>query len=238
MLQGLVPIKKCLRITASAGAVELTWGMFRPGVERLQGEILDYLHFEVAAPARESARVIEFLQAVFRTPAVFPGPRLGRGEVAATPFAAALGAALVYLIAPDGHAATAAIAFLGLEVLAIAITLACVRRWIRASRFIELSGEGLAVGPDAGSARRIPWQDISLARVHCLAGAPASSLTKLEVRLANGETFFIRCFPDAALLAGALSPSAGLVRTARELVARGATPRDAARSAGLQLGGA
>jgi hypothetical protein len=53
------------------------------------------------------------------------------------------------------------------------------------------------------------------------------------LRLANGGTFFIRDFREAAQLAAVIDPPADRVQAAWQLVAKGTTAENAARAAGL-----
>jgi hypothetical protein len=233
MLYDVLPVRKSLVIESIGPDIEITWGMFQPGVERLQTDILDYHQLEVVKPAAESARVPDFLRLLFRTPRVFSARRLGRTEVAGTAIVLPAVGVLFCLHFAQYGLATAIGAYVVLATAAVAIGVAMIARWIRATRFIQLGPHGLAVGPDAGSARLIPWDDLALVRVHAVAGSPPSSLTRLELRQRDGRAIFIRSFPEAALLAAVIDPPADLVRHSWRLIADGQDPLAAARTAGL-----
>ncbi len=70
-------------------------------------------------------------------------------------------------------------------------------------------------------------------RVHV--GSVSTPGTRLELRLANGDTFFIRDFREAAQLASLIDPPADKVQAAWQLIAKGATAEDAAREVGLSV---
>ncbi len=97
LLNLAVPIYKSLVIESTGPRIEFGWMTFRPGVETLQKEILDYLQLAVQKPARESARVAEFLSLLFRQPKTFPGPHIRRFEVVAAVAPSALCGLLLYL---------------------------------------------------------------------------------------------------------------------------------------------
>jgi hypothetical protein len=68
-------------------------------------------------------------------------------------------------------------------------------------------------------------------RVHI--GSVSAPGTRLELRLVNGDTFFIRDFREAAQLAALIDPPAEKVQAAWELIAKGSTAENAARAVGL-----
>ncbi len=231
----VLPVRKSLFLESSGPVVEITWGMFRHSVARLQAEILDYHQLEVLRPAGESARVPEFLGLLFRTPLVFSGPRLGRSEVPGTILALVAAGVLFCLHFREFGLATALAAYLSLAGLAIGGGAAVLSRWIRKTRFIRLNSEGLSVGPDVETACLIPWAELALVRVHAAGGTP-SSLTSIELRRRDGTAVIIRSFPEAARLAAIIDPPADLVRQAWRLIREGQDPVAAARAAGLSDG--
>jgi hypothetical protein len=231
----VVPIYKSLIIESTGPRIEFGWMTFRPSVEKLQKEILDYLQLRVQKPARESARVAEFLSLLFRRPKTFPGPHIRRFEVVAAVAASALCGLLLYLQFnkenPDVMDAVYAMA--GTTVFVCAVGFPLQIRRMRAQRFIQLSAAGIAVGPEERSARLIPWNSILLVRVHV--GSVSTPGTRLELRLANGDTFFFRDFREAAQLATLIDPPAEKVQAAWQLIAKGSTAEDAAREVGLRV---
>jgi hypothetical protein len=233
LMQLVVPIHKTLIIESSGPRIEFGWLTFRPGVERLQKQILDYLQLTVQRPAREAARVSEFLSQLFRRPKTFPGPRIRRFEVVAAVAAAALCGLLLYLQwnRENPNVMGAVYTMAGTTVFVCAVGFPLQLRRMRAQRFIQLSAFGIAVGPDERSACLIPWRDILLVRVH--PGSASQPGTRLELRLAGGDTFFFRDFREAAQLAAVIDPPADKVQAAWQLMARGATVEDAARAVGL-----
>jgi hypothetical protein len=228
-----VPIYKKLIIESTGPRIEFGWMTFRPGVEQLQKEILDYLQLTVQKPARELARVSEFLSLLFRQPKTFPGPHIRRFEVVAAVAASALCGLLLYLEfkKEDPNVMGAVYAMAGTAVAVSVVGFPLQLRRMRAQRFIQLSSSGIAVGPEERSARLIAWSDILLVRVHD--GSVSQPGTRLELRLANGGTFFIRDFREAAQLAAVIDPPADRVQAAWQLVAKGTTAENAARAAGL-----
>jgi hypothetical protein len=233
LLNLVVPIYKSLIIESTGPRIEFGWMTFQPGVEQLQKEILDYLQLTVQKPARESARVSEFLSLLFRRPKTFPGPRIRRFEVVAAVAASALCGLLLYLQwnKEDPNVRGAVYAMAGTTVLVCAVGFPLQIRRMRAQRFIQLSASGIAVGPEERSARLIPWSSILLVRVH--AGSASQPGTRLELRLANGDTFFFRDFREAPQLAALIDPPAEKVQAAWQLIAKGSTAENAAREVGL-----
>jgi len=230
-----VPIKKSLRIESAGSPIEITWGMFAGGIDHLKSEILDYRDLAILQPAREAARVPEFLSLVFRRPVIFSSSRLGRTEVAATIIVVPVAVGLIGLhLTRFGFANALAFAAL-LTVAAVVVGAFILRRWISDTRFIRLSGDGIAVGPSAQAARLIPWTDLVSVRVHALSGSPPSSLTHLELKLRNSDSFFIRAFPAAARLAALIDPPAASVREGWRLIAEGKDAPSAARAVGLPI---
>ena len=196
-------------------------------------EILDYLQLTVQKPARESARVSEFLSLLFRQPKTFPGPRIRGFEVVAAVAASALCGLLLYLqFIKDPNVRDAIYAMAGTTVFVCAVGFPLQIRRMRAQHFIQLSASGIAVGPEERSARLIPWSSILLVRVH--KGSASAPGTRLELRLANGDTFFFRDFLEAAQLAAVIDPPAEKVQAAWQLIAKGATAENAAREVGLR----
>jgi hypothetical protein len=235
LLNLAVPLYKSLVIESTGPRIEFGWMTFRPGVERLQKEILDYLQLTVQKPARESARVPEFLSRLFSRPKTFPGPRIRRFEVVAAVAASALLGLALYLQwnRQDSNVAGAAYAMIGTVVFVSAVGFPLQWRIMRAQRFIQLNASGIAVGPEERSARLMRWHDILLVRVH--PGSASKPGTRLELRLANGDTFFFRDFREAAQLAAVIDPPAEKVQAAWQLMAKGATAEDAARVVGLSM---
>ena len=188
-----------------------------------------------ARPARESARVAQFLSLLFRQPKTFPGPHIRRFEVIAAVTASALCGLLLYLQfnKEEPNVRGAIYAMAGTTVLVCVVGFPLQIRRMRAQRFIQLSAAGIAVGPEERSARVIAWSDILLVRVHI--GSVSTPGTRLELRLANGDTFFIRDFREAAQLASLIDPPADKVQAAWQLIAKGATAEDAAREVGLSV---
>jgi hypothetical protein len=234
LLHLAVPIYKSLIIESTGPRIEFGWMTFRPGVEKLQKEILDYLQLTVQKPARESARVSEFLSLLFRRPKTFPGPRIRRFEVVAAVAASALCGLLLYLQwnKEDPNVKGAVYTMAGTTVFVCAVGFPLQIRRMRAQRFIQLSASGIAVGPEERSARLIAWSSILLVRVHV--GSASTPGTRLELRLANGDSFFFRDFREAAQLAAVIDPPAEKVQAAWQLIAKGATAENAAREVGLR----
>ncbi len=231
----VIPIQQSLILESTGAPLEITWGAFRPGVDSLQREILDYWQLQIVKPAGDDARIPEFLRRLYATPVVFAGPRLGRAEIAGTILAVPVVAAVVCLhLRALGFATALAVAGV---LLAVGLTVGALllRQWIAATRFIRLSTDGIAIGPEERRARLIPWPDLLFARAHALAGSPPSSLTKLELRLHSGETVLIRAFPEAARWARLIDPPADAVRDAWRRIATGVDAATAARAAGLPL---
>jgi hypothetical protein len=233
LLHLVVPVYKSLVIESTGPRIEFGWMTFRPGVEQLQKEILDYLQLTVQKPARESARVSEFLGLLFRQPKTFPGPHIRRFEVIAAVAASALCGLLLYLQfnKEDPNVRGAVYAMAGTTVAVCAVGFPLQIRRMRAQRFIQLSASGIAVGPEERSARLIPWSSILLVRVHV--GSVSAPGTRLELRLANGDTFFFRDFREAAQLAAVIDPPAEKVQAAWQLIAKGSTAENAAHAVGL-----
>ncbi|HXA14270.1 MAG TPA: hypothetical protein VNW23_04015 [Opitutaceae bacterium] len=235
LLHLVVPIHKKLIIESTGPRIEFGWMTFRPGVEKIQKELLDYLQLTVQKPARESARVAEFLGLLFRQPKTFPGPRIRRFEVVAAVAAAALCGLMLYLQfnKQDPNLKGAVYAMVGTAVAVSVVGFPLQLRIMSAQRFIQLSVSGIAVGPEERSARVIAWSDILLVRVHD--GSVSKPGTRLELRLANGDTFFIRDFREAAQLAAVIDPPPERVQAAWPLIAKGATAENAARAVGLSV---
>ena len=233
LLHFWVPIHKQLIVESSGPRIEFGWMTFRPGVEKIQKEILDYLQLTVQKPARESARVAEFLGLLFRQPKTFPGPRIRRFEVFAAVAAAALCGLILYLQwnKEDPSVMGAVYAMVGTAAAVSVVGFPLQLRIMRAQSFIQLNASGIAVGPEERSARLISWSDILLVRVHD--GSVSKPGTRLELRLANGDTFSIHDFREAAQLAAIINPSAERVQAAWQLMAKGTTAEEAARAAGL-----
>lgn len=231
----VIPVEQKLTLETRGDPVEITWGMFRPGVAALEREILDYWQLQIAKPAAEDARIPEFLQRLYARPVVFAGPRLGRAEIAGSILAVPVAGAVFCLHLRDLGFATALALYGVLAVVALVAGALWLRQWIGSTRFIRLGADGIAIGPEERRARLIPWPELALARVHTPAGRPPSSLTKLELRLRSGESVFVRAFPEAARWALLIDPPAGAVREARRLMAAGEDVLTAAREAGLPL---
>jgi hypothetical protein len=230
-----VPVKKSMLIESTGLPIEITWGMFAGGIEHLKSEILDFRDLAIVQPAREAARVPEFLSLVFRRPVIFSSSRLGRTEIAATIIVVPVAVGLIGLhLARFGFANALAFAAL-LTVAAVTVGAFILRRWISDTRFIQLSGDGITVGPSPQGARLIPWTELASVRVHAPPGSPHSSLTHLELKLRNNESFFIRAFPAAARLAALIDPPATSVRAAWRLIAEGKDAPSAARAVGMPM---
>lgn len=167
-------LRKSLVVAAAASELEVTWGMFKPRVERLQREILDYYQLTVLAPDKEEVRVPEFLRRLFQAPVVFASPRLGRNEIfLSILILPVVGAYLVLRLAPDYGLARPLAGYAVFVGVAVPVAILVTRAWIRATRFIQLSADGISIGPDAASARLIPWHGLAFARVHQFGSQPS-----------------------------------------------------------------
>jgi len=229
-----VPWSKRLILATAGPEIPLTWGMFEPSVETLQRDLLDYLQLSVRRAERDAARVPQLQRLLYRQPVALRCIRVGRSEVflsiigllvVAAYFAVHFGPSLGYLRALELYVVLAA--------AGLAIGYVIWRRWVGATRFIELREGGLSLGPSAQEARLIAWEEIAFARVHDVPGGLGTSLTKLELRLRDGHALYIRSLPEAAQLAALLDPPAERVRRAWELINAGRPARAAALEAGL-----
>ena len=234
-----IPHFKSVIITAAAGELEIGWDVFSPGVSRIQTRILDYFDSRMLRLAREAARLSEFQRRRFGEPLDYSGKVSGStlAVVFLTITVAAIG--VLQLLLPPFYDT----AWVWIPIGTGFVGLYALHDWWqgRPFRHIQLEADGLAMGPSAGAARLIPWDQILFVRRHTkstsYSGGKATPLTTgVEIRQTNGDSRVLSGMAPANLdeFAALIDPPVDLVQQAHQRIAAGESPEAAAVAVGIR----
>jgi hypothetical protein len=234
-----IPNFKSVIITTAAGELEIGWDEFRPGVSRIQTRILDYFDSRMLWPAREAARLSEFQRRRFAEALDYSGKVSGPTLAAVCLTITVAAIVVLQLLRPPFYDT----AWVWIPIGTGFVGLYALHDWWqgRSYRHIRLEADGLAMGPSAGAARLIPWDQILFVRRHTKAtsysGGKATPLTTgVEIRQTNGDSKVLSGMAPANLdeFAALIDPPVELVKQAHQRIAAGESPEAAAIAVGLR----
>ncbi len=226
---------------------EIGWDHFRPSVDRLQEEILDYIEFTFHQPVREEMEVAQFCRARYQTPLQVAARRTGVAAPVALVLLTALACGLIAMLVPSFPNT----GWMWIPGILAFLTVVCIYTAIEqhmqgsGKRVVLLGGEGIALGNTPDALQVISWEQIAFARPRTFSDVSGSGkwrqarTTALDIRLRDGGK--VRLYPlyhrTLDDLRELIDPPASKVAAAYELLAQGNDLESAALAAGLPARG-